>query len=90
MGKEYRGVRTTRYTYVRDLHGPWLLFDNIKDPYQMNNLVGSSAAVGIQAELEARVQEMLRLTGDEFLPSMEYIARWGYPVGESGTVPYSD
>ncbi len=37
-GKEYRGVRTKRYTYVKDLSGPWLLFDNRKDPFQLHNL----------------------------------------------------
>jgi hypothetical protein len=41
-GREYRGVRTPRSTYVRDLHGPWLLFDNQADPYQLHNLVGRS------------------------------------------------
>ena len=38
-GREYRGVRTEQYTYVRDLNGPWLLYDNVNDPYQMNNVV---------------------------------------------------
>ena len=41
-GREYRGVRTQRYTYVRDLNGPWLLYDNKKDPYQLQNLVGDA------------------------------------------------
>jgi hypothetical protein len=27
--------------------------------------------------------------GDEFLPSGEYIRRWGYAVDERGTVPYT-
>ena len=40
QGREYRGVRTRRYTYVRDLKGPWLLYDNRADPFQLNNLVG--------------------------------------------------
>ena len=31
--------RTSRYTYVRSLEGPWLLFDDQQDPYQMDNLV---------------------------------------------------
>ncbi len=31
--REYRGLRTLNYTYTRDLKGPWLLFDNKKDPY---------------------------------------------------------
>ena len=41
-GKEFRGIRTLRYTYAKDLEGPWLLFDNEVDPYQLNNLVGTS------------------------------------------------
>ncbi|MCX6732905.1 MAG: sulfatase-like hydrolase/transferase, partial [Candidatus Roizmanbacteria bacterium] len=40
-GKEYRGIRTENYTYVRDLKGPWLLFDCVNDPFQLNNLVGN-------------------------------------------------
>src|SRR5215218_2528619 len=43
-GKEYRGIRTTRYTYVRDLTGPWLLYDNQVDPYQQRNLIDDPAA----------------------------------------------
>jgi len=31
-GREYRGIRTARYTYVRSLQGPWLLYDNQEDP----------------------------------------------------------
>ena len=37
--KEYRAIRTDRYTYVRHLEGPWLLFDDVKDPNQLDNLV---------------------------------------------------
>jgi len=29
---EYRSVRTPRYTYARSIHGPWLLYDNQRDP----------------------------------------------------------
>jgi len=46
-GREYRGIRTLRYTYVRDLNGPWLLFDNEKDPYQLNNLVAQPEQVNV-------------------------------------------
>jgi arylsulfatase A-like enzyme len=88
-GKEWRGVRTARYTYVRDLNGPWLLFDNETDPYQMNNRVNRPEHAALQADLEARLQEKLRQTGDEFLPGMDYIRRWNYKVNEFGTVQYS-
>ena len=40
-------------------------------------------------ELDAWLQRRLDAAGDEFLPGMEYIRRWGYPVDETGTVPYT-
>lgn len=89
-GMEYRGIRTRRYTYTRTLEGPWLLYDNEQDPYQMNNLVDQPGSAKLQAKLEAELQEKLRDMGDEFLPGMEYIRRWNYTVSENGTVPYTN
>jgi len=86
-GKEYRAVRTTRYTYARDLHGPWLLFDNENDPYQMHNLVNDPAQADLQARLDTLLQRKLRERGDEFRPATDYIAKWGYEVDANGTVP---
>jgi len=88
-GREYRGVRTGRYTYVRDLKGPWLLYDNERDAYQLNNLCDRREYNKLQKELERILIQKLRETNDEFLPGAEYIKRWGYVVDESGTVPYS-
>jgi len=87
-GREYRGVRTRRYTYVRDMKGPWLLFDNEADPYQRVNLVGQAEYADVQARLEGMLTELLRQRGDAFLPGPEYIRRWGWTVDENGTVPY--
>jgi arylsulfatase A-like enzyme len=87
-GKEYRGVRTKKYTYVRDIKGPWLLFDNIKDKYQMNNLVDQPEYNEVQKELNSRLNELLKKTNDTFRPGMEYIKKWGYVVDETETVPY--
>ena len=89
-GKEYRGIRTTRYTYVRDLKGPWLLFDNRTDPYQMNNLVDKPEAASLQAELNAILARKLKATGDAFLPSAEYINKWRYKVNAQGTMHTAD
>ena len=88
-GREYRGMRTARYTYVRDLHGPWLLFDNQSDPYQLENLVGRPEHAKIQAELDALLRRKLQQAGDEFLPADVYIKKWGYKVDANGTVPYT-
>jgi arylsulfatase A-like enzyme len=88
-GKEYRGLRSGRYTYVRDLAGPWLLYDNQADPYQLNNLVGQSAYAEIAGELDARLSAKLAGIDDPFLPGDWYIKKWGYTVDASGTVPYT-
>lgn len=77
-GREYRGVRTKKYTYARDLSGPWLLYDNELDPYQMNNLIGLDEYIYIQTDLEKQLQDLLKSTGDEFLPGHEYMKKWGY------------
>ena len=87
-GREYRAVRTKRYTYARDLQGPWLLFDNEKDPYQMNNLVGLPGHAKLQAELDDVLKKKLVAAHDEFLPGNQYIAKWGYRVLPNGTMPY--
>ena len=88
-GREYRGVRTRRYTYVRDLRGPWLLYDNRQDPYQMNNLVGKPEHAEVQKKLEAMLSAKLKATSDEFLSGWDYIKKWGYKVDKNGTVPYT-
>jgi len=88
-GREYRGIRTRRYTYVRTLDGPWLLYDNQADPYQMNNLVGKPEHAALQAELETMLTARLKETKDHFRPGGEYIAKWGYTVDAHGTVPYT-
>ena len=81
-------MRSERYTYVRDLNGPWLLFDNETDPYQMSNLADLPEHAELQRQLEATLDRKLRETGDEFLPGWDYIRKWGYVADESGTVPY--
>jgi arylsulfatase A-like enzyme len=88
-GREYRGLRTLRYTYARDLHGPWLLYDNKADPYQTNNLANQPKAARLQHKLEALLTSKLKAQHDQFLPGEVYIKQWGYKVDANGTVPYS-
>lgn len=88
-GKEYRGLRTQRYTYVRTLEGPWLLYDNHDDPYQLNNLIDNPTYSRLQQDLDVHLQQKLDAMGDEFLPGMDYIRKWNYTVTETGTVPYT-
>jgi len=88
-GRELRGVRTARYTYVRSLDGPWLLYDNRNDPYQLDNLAGKSDHVALQTRLDTVLQRKLKETDDEFLPGRQYVEQWGYKTAANGTVPYT-
>ncbi len=77
-GREYRGVRTRRYTYTRDLNGPWLLYDNRMDPHQLRNLCNDPEYAQIQQELEKMLAQKLKETNDKFLSGPEYMATWNY------------
>ena len=88
-GREFRGVRTPRYTYVRDLTGPWLLYDNEKDPYQLENLADAPAAAEVRAKLNDLLDQRLKAANDAFLPAEKYLEKWGYSdkVDATGTMP---
>jgi arylsulfatase A-like enzyme len=88
-GREYRGLRTERYTYVRSLAGPWLLYDNQIDPYQQNNLINKAEHAKLQRMLDARLTAMLKARGDTFERGEVYIEKWNYEVTSRGTVDYN-
>jgi len=77
-GREFRGIRTKRYTYVKDLKGPWLLYDDQTDPYQQNNLVNDPAFADLQNQLETTLMAKLKATNDTFLPADEYMKQYNY------------
>jgi len=88
-GREYRAIRTAQYTYVKDLKGPWLLYDNQADPNQLQNLAGQPEHAKLQSDLEALLQKKLTEQHDDFRPGPEYIKKWGYKVDADGTMPYT-
>ena len=83
---DYRGLRTRRYTYVRDHDGPTMLFDNEADPYQMQNLSADPAVRPTVEALEMRLQAELAATGDEFLTGDQLAARYGIVLNGDGDV----
>jgi len=74
---EYRGLRTGRYTYVRSIHGPWLLYDHQEDPYQMHNLCNKPEVKALQSALDKHLDSRLRAVKDDFLPASEYVKMAG-------------
>lgn len=85
-GREYRAIRTPRYTYVEEMAGAWLLYDNRYDPFQENNLVNDPAAKEIQAHLTSLLHQELEKRNDEFLSSKEYNKKFGYKTGCNGKI----
>ncbi|PZX56779.1 sulfatase family protein [Algoriphagus chordae] len=89
-GREYRGIRTERYTYVKDLQGPWLLYDNKKDPFQNKNLINQSAYSELQDSLEKILQAKLDDTNDSFLPADDYMSQWNYLYDKQDSIRAPD
>jgi len=76
---EYRAVRTAGYTYVRTPAGPSMLFDNRKDPFQLNNLVNDGAFSDVQSHLDNELmKELSRIGETEISPREYYLKKFGY------------
>ena len=85
-GREYRGLYNERFTYVRALEGPWLLYDNERDPLQLTNLVDNPEYADVVKEREAALTRRLQVVGDDFAPGSEIIQREGYALGPGGDI----
>jgi arylsulfatase A-like enzyme len=89
-GLPWRGVQTRRYTYTRRLDGPWLLYDNETDPFQLHNLINLAEYASLQSELEGYLTRLLEERNDPFEPGEYYVNKWGFEVNANGAVPYSN
>ncbi len=70
--KPERGIRTREWLYVRKQDRPYYLFDQINDPDELVNLVDDPAYAEVQAELDARVLQNMRDTGDAWELEMDF------------------
>jgi len=70
--KEWRAVKTKTYTYIKRIDGTEELYNNIKDPYQMNNLVSSNSDGKDLNMLRKKLMNLLENANDEFRPGTEY------------------
>lgn len=80
----WRGVVTETHTYARFRHAPWVLYDDMADPYQMRNLIGERASAETEARLEARLAEWLARMDDDFAPAEELVRRHHIETNEHG------
>lgn len=86
MRMEYRGVRTARHTYVRTIDRPWLLYDNLDDPFQMRNLIDDPGAQALARALEEQMQNLMKKVGDRFQPKEEYYRQFSIDLDHRGKV----
>ena len=83
---QYRGVRTNRYTYVRTIEGPWLLYDNREDPYQMDNLIDKPELKAVQDRLESMLKAHMEKIGDDILPNEAYYRKFNLDIDQRGKI----
>jgi arylsulfatase A-like enzyme len=74
----WRGIRTRRYMYARFEKDPWVLYDIQRDPYQTRNLIGERSAKHVRDDMERRLIQWMKRTGD----SWDY--NWHEPVEDGG------
>ncbi len=63
---EWRGIATRTHTYARFRDRPWLLYDDVNDPYQLHNLVDDPAHLDLRHALEKRLEQFMTNAGDSF------------------------
>lgn len=76
-GHEWRAIRDQQYTYARyRVDGKELLFDNLSDPYQMNNLADDPSQSSLLKNYRSQLQEWLQNQNDTFEPCTWYENQW--------------
>ncbi|MCD7827452.1 MAG: sulfatase [Clostridiales bacterium] len=76
-GVEWRGIRSRQYTYaVYKVDGKEMLFDNLRDPYQMNNLAKNPKYRDVLEMLKAEMFEKMKKIGDNFERNSYYKKHW--------------
>jgi arylsulfatase A-like enzyme len=85
---EFRGIKTKTHTYIRKHNAPWLLYDNIKDPYQTKNLILPFCNTLLQVELDNKLKALLLKYNDNFSTGKKLLKKWNYKINKDGFIPY--
>ena len=72
----YRAIRTATHSLIRQQGGPPLLFDDVKDPFQLHNLADDEGNAALRKNLEARLDAELKRINDDFPAPEEARRRW--------------
>ncbi len=80
----------TVYSQVKTPEKATMLFDNIADPYQLNNLVGKPESRKLQDRMDRLLRKKLKAIGDENFKTKEYYPeKWGFDFSEGPSIPYN-
>ena len=72
---EWRAYRSKRNTFVRWLNGKEELYDNLEDPFQMNNLFKKNSNKALLQKCQKNLKNLLSEADDKFLRGTNY-AEW--------------
>ncbi|HIS68385.1 MAG TPA: sulfatase [Candidatus Gallacutalibacter stercoravium] len=76
-GNEWRALRDKQYTYaVFHVDGQELLFNNVQDPYQMNNLADQQEFQPLLEQYRQKLKEKMKAIGDTFPACSYYEKNW--------------
>ncbi|MGH9319639.1 MAG: sulfatase family protein [Vicinamibacteria bacterium] len=64
-GMDWRGIRTKEWVYAYKADGDWILYDLLKDPFQLENVVADPRYERKKAELSARLERWRSAIGDD-------------------------
>lgn len=78
-GPTYRGLRTKTHTYAVQLDGVWVLYDNVRDPYQLKNLTSDPASKPMIEKFNAALLAWGKQTGDTFPYETAFKSVSSYP-----------
>ena len=65
---EWRGIRTDRYSYIETKAGPFAMFDNHTDPFQLHNLIDNPDFISVRDVLKEQYVHLQQKIGDPFEP----------------------
>ena len=73
----WRGVKTERYTYAVNTEGPWVLYDDREDPFQLANLVNEATIEPVRRALDEELHAFLARFNDRVMPREQALDHFG-------------
>jgi len=63
-GSDWRGIRTKEWSYAYHYAGDWVMYNNKKDPYQLDNLIDNPEYASKKKKLRSKLEYMRKDLGE--------------------------